>query len=364
MKNTMSKSKKEKEDREKKRPGDKKLIGIDQPFDYEEVTAITGPAYAQNLRRNGIAVLPYEELKKNVAGFKLLEDRCIWMKAGIINFRNCDYDNDCYNCPFDHAMRSAMGEKDTPKRIEKQANWVIQLQERYQVAAKPCIHFKSGRIESPEECTGNYECYQCSVHQMQYSGKQVQTIKKPKYTIVSGFQVADDYYHHLGHSWVHIEHDGRVRVGIDAFISKVFGPADTINIPPVGAFLKQGEIGWILTRNGLKAPMQSPLSGTVCAVNNRIKEQPEIPNNDPYEEGWLFLLDPANLKLNLKGLYYGKECFQWIQKENQNLLEFLEPRYERLAATGGELVDDIYIHLPEMSWHRLVCAFLHTAEKG
>lgn len=357
MKNKVSKSKKKEIDT-------KNLIGIDQPFDYEEVVSITGPDYVQNLSRNGIAVLPYEELKKNVPGFKLLENRCIWMKAGIINFRNCDCDNDCYNCPFDHAMRIAMGEKDTPERMEKQANWVTRLQEKYHVAAKPCIHFKSGRIESPKECTGNYECYACHVHEMLSAETQLQTIRKAKYTNVSGFQIADDYYHHLGHSWAHMEHDGRVRVGIDGFISKVFGPADTITLPPVGAFLKQGEIGWLMTRNGLKAPMQSPLSGTVCAVNNRIKEQPEITNSDPYEAGWLFLLDPADLKLNLKGLYYDKECFQWIQKENENFFKFLEPQYERLAATGGKLVDDIYVHLPATSWHRLVCAFLHTAEKG
>ncbi len=161
----------------KKEVDTKKLIGIDQPFDYEEVVSITGPEYVQNLHRNGIAVLPYEELKENVPGFKLLEDRCIWMKAGIINFRSCDYDNGCYNCPFDHAMRSAMGEKGTPERMEKQVNWVSQLQKRYKVAAKPCIHFKSGRIESPEECTGNYECYACHIHEMLYAKKQTQTIK-------------------------------------------------------------------------------------------------------------------------------------------------------------------------------------------
>jgi glycine cleavage system H lipoate-binding protein len=363
MKSKMSKSKEKKEDRKKKGVDAKRLMSPDLPFDYDEVVSATGPEYASYMNRNGMSFRPYEEVKRSAPGFYLLEDRCIWMKAGIINFRNCDYDNDCYNCPFDQAMRSAMGEKDTPERIEKQANWVIQLQERYQIAAKPCIHFKSGRIESPEECTGNYECYACNIHQMLYAEKQVQTIKKPKYTNVSGFQVADDYYHHLGHSWAHMEHDGRVRVGIDAFISKVFGPTDTINLPPVGAFLKQGEVGWVLTRNGHKAPMQSPLSGTLCAVNNRIKEQPEISNNDPYEEGWLFLLDPANLKLNLKGLYFGKECFEWMEKENQNLLEFLGPKYERLAATGGKPIADIYGHFPEMAWDMLVRTFLHTLEK-
>lgn len=45
----------------------KKLIGIDQPFDYKEVVSITGPEYVQYMGRDGFAFLPYEELKKNVA---------------------------------------------------------------------------------------------------------------------------------------------------------------------------------------------------------------------------------------------------------------------------------------------------------
>jgi len=46
----------------------KKLIGIDQPFDYEEVKAVTGPEFVHHLESDGITFVPYEELKKNVAG--------------------------------------------------------------------------------------------------------------------------------------------------------------------------------------------------------------------------------------------------------------------------------------------------------
>lgn len=42
-----------------------KLIGIDQPFSYEEVVSITGPEYVHNLQHEGVAFLPYEELKEN-----------------------------------------------------------------------------------------------------------------------------------------------------------------------------------------------------------------------------------------------------------------------------------------------------------
>ncbi len=42
----------------------KTMIGIDQPFDYDEVVAITGPEYVKYMDRDGFAFLPYEELKK------------------------------------------------------------------------------------------------------------------------------------------------------------------------------------------------------------------------------------------------------------------------------------------------------------
>jgi DNA-binding response OmpR family regulator/flavodoxin len=45
----------------------KKLIGIDMPFDYEEVSAATGPEYVRALDGEGVAFVPYEELKQNVA---------------------------------------------------------------------------------------------------------------------------------------------------------------------------------------------------------------------------------------------------------------------------------------------------------
>ena len=262
MKNNVYEFKKKKTDGEKIGFHAKKLIGIDLPFDYEDVVSITGPEYVRNLHRDGIAVLPNEELKKNFAD--------ILLKA----------------------------------------------------------------------------------------------IEKPTYAKVSGVQVADNYYHHAGHSWVQPLQDGWVRIGIDDFTSKVFGPADPINLPPVGEFLMQGEVGWVLSRNDHEAPMQSPVSGVVFAVNDRIKDHPEIIHNDPYGEGWLCLLNPVSLKIDMKALYLGKKCFQWVENEIQNLQKFLGPEFERLAATGGDLIDDIFGHFPEIDWDQLVRTFFRTAEKS
>ena len=50
-----------------------KLIGIDQPFSYEEVVSVTGPEYVHNLHQEGVTFLPYEELKKNYAQIQAKE---------------------------------------------------------------------------------------------------------------------------------------------------------------------------------------------------------------------------------------------------------------------------------------------------
>ena len=60
-------AKKKRAAKKKNRTDVKQLIGIDQPFDYEEVAAVTGPEYVQSLQNEGVAFIPYEELKKNVS---------------------------------------------------------------------------------------------------------------------------------------------------------------------------------------------------------------------------------------------------------------------------------------------------------
>jgi DNA-binding response OmpR family regulator len=42
------------------------IIAVDQPFNYKEVVSITGPEYVQYMGRDGTSVIPYEELKKNI----------------------------------------------------------------------------------------------------------------------------------------------------------------------------------------------------------------------------------------------------------------------------------------------------------
>jgi glycine cleavage system H lipoate-binding protein len=182
----------------------------------------------------------------------------------------------------------------------------------------------------------------------------------PGYTLASGFRLADGYYYHPGHSWARFEHGGRVRIGFDDFVVKVFGAAGAVTLPPLGETLRQNKVGWAFERDDHQAAVLSPVTGTVLAVNHRAAKHPEITHEDPYREGWLLIVEPDMPKRNLKGLYFGSDSFKWMEGEGRRLMALLGPRYENLAPTGGALVDDVYGQVPELGWRELTKAFLRT----
>jgi glycine cleavage system H lipoate-binding protein len=188
----------------------------------------------------------------------------------------------------------------------------------------------------------------------------VRETELPRYRLAAGYKLADGYYYHLGHSWARFEHGGRVRIGFDDFLVKLFGSIQSLILPPLGEELEQNEIGWTFGRNNHRAGVLAPVTGTVLAVNHKAQEHPEITHENPYHEGWLFILEPDMPKRNLRGLYFGEESVKWMEMEGQKLLELMGPEYENLAATGGELVADVYGNFPEIEWRLLTQKFLHT----
>lgn len=303
-----------------------------------------------------------EKEKKRPVGFRVEEDKCIWMKAGVVNFRLCDNVFDCYQCPFDAGMQRAMSSGDHSKIELKEPEWVKYLKRQYHGAERPCRYALTGRIDAPKICPLNYECYHCAFDQIMDKLDFVQLTNPPAFALASGYKMASGYYYHLGHCWVRFEYGGRARVGCDDFIVKLFGAFQSLDLPPLGATLKKDQIGLTFGRGDHKAASLSPVTGTVLAVNHKVREHPEIPHVDPYHEGWLYILEPDMPKKNLKGLYYGKESMQWMENESRKLLSLIGAEYERLAATGGRPISDIFGNFPQLGWDLLVETFLRTAK--
>jgi glycine cleavage system H lipoate-binding protein len=298
--------------------------------------------------------------KKHLIGFRVMEDECIWMKAGVVNFRICDNTYDCYTCPFDKGMQRAMSSGEKVGSKKEEYGWTAHLIANHPGSVRPCRYALTGRIDAPKICPTNYECYHCAFDQMMDDLDFAQVSDAPQYSLASGYKMADGYYYHTGHCWVRFEHGGRVRVGFDDFMVKLFGRMQSITLPLPGSELKKDEESITFSRDDHKAASLSPATGTVLAVNQNAREHPEITHEDPFHKGWLYILEPDMPKRNLKGLYYGKDSMRWMEQESRKLLSLVGPGYERLAATGAEPIGDVIGNFPELEWDLLVKTFLRT----
>ena len=297
--------------------------------------------------------------KNIVKGFQVIEEECIWSKAGIVQLRLCDNVYDCRTCPFDRAMQKTV----SAQSKKHGSGWADNVKHIPGLTTIPCRHALTGRVTAAKVCVNNYECNHCAFDQMlddqdmDFREKTAPCLKS------SGYLLADEYYYHKGHTWARFEHGGRVKIGFDDFMVKLFGSPSKITLPPLGTNLKQGQAALSFSRSEQEAEVLSPVTGTVLAVNIRAQEHPEVVHNDPYNEGWLCVVETNMPKRNLKGLYFGKDSLEWTDRESQKLLRLMGPEYQNLAAAGGDPVDDIVTSFPEIGWDRLAETFLGSKKK-
>ncbi len=177
----------------------------------------------------------------------------------------------------------------------------------------------------------------------------------PRMIEVFGFRVpTSEFYLHRGHTWAVVEGPERVRVGLDDFSQKILGPADRWKLPEVGKVYYQDHICLTQFRQEHKAPFLAPVDGVIESVNPKISQKPGLAHDDPYGEGWLFLVKPNNLPRNLESLFYGEANAAWIDQESHRLLHLMESKVGVTLPTGGAIVDDVYGHYPALGWRPLV----------
>jgi CheY-like chemotaxis protein len=115
------------------------------------------------------------------------------------------------------------------------------------------------------------------------------------------------YYYMLGHAWLKVENEKEVLIGIVHDFLKTVGMIVGLELPPEGSLVAQGEVcGKITDADELSHRIWSPASGRVLALNGRLKEDYSLMRKNPYGEGWLFRIEPTELREDLVGLLLAK----------------------------------------------------------
>lgn len=287
--------------------------------------------------------------------FGIANDQCVWSRAGVVRPLKCVNAFDCLSCSIDYKIQADFKARQPPAGTGPDPR-PVRLQ--MLINQRKCRHMLSGRV-TYKMCGHSYDCVKCPYDQMLEDTAVIPSLNEPAYDMASGFDVARDYYYHHGHTWARVEYGGRIRVGIDDFTTRMLGPQDEIKLPKIGDTLDQSRPQATLRRGGHEADTLSPVDGTVLAVNSKITARARLANQSPYAEGWLMVLQPTNMRQNLKNLLFGDESLAWMEDEVSRLTTLLSHETDyQLAATGGEAISDIYGAVPNVDWDRLVREFL------
>ena len=96
------------------------------------------------------------------------------------------------------------------------------------------------------------------------------------------------------HEWIRMEDDGTAVVGITEFAQNELGDIIFIDVNTVGQSLAKGDVFGAVEAVKTVSDLFLPLEGEVLELNPAIEKSPELLNSDPYGEGWIIRLKPAD----------------------------------------------------------------------
>lgn len=213
------------------------------------------------------------------------ERKCVWMTTGLISYRLCEKDYRCEICPFDQAIKNEdRGESDFPET------------------------------------------------------EDVWTDGSLKANTFAGINGA--IFYHPDHCWAKVDHQERVKIGINDLLAQLITNVQALVLPRAGSFTGQGECCAHVIQEDYILPVIAPLSGTIQAVNQRLKKEPELLIHDPSGEGWLMMIKPDNLGNELKKLLFGRKAVAWYKSEEKAIIARVERILKHNPPALGHTMQD------------------------
>lgn len=223
--------------------------------------------------------------------------KCIWMTAGVVDYKLCEQEYDCEHCAFDRAFRGTAPVSTNVERFNNVAD-------------------------------------------------------------EQGYRLDGATFYHPAHLWLRVEEEGRIRVGLDDFGQKLTGRIYSVRLPQPDTAV-EGDSGCWSVMHGLgETILAGGISGKVVEVNRKLELLPSMINSDPYGKGWALLVEPDDLPASLKSLYYGGRVRRWIADEVHRLRRLLDMSCAELGVTlpdGGMPLPNADSRVPDI---RIINMFL------
>lgn len=172
------------------------------------------------------------------------------------------------------------------------------------------------------------------------------------------------------HTWAFMEADGKVKIGVDDFIPHLTGTFSRVRLKNIGERVMKGEPLITLIRYGKQITLNSPISGIVKSHNNLLKEDCSLIKTSPYNNGWIYQIEPSNWLRDMQFLVMSDKYREWLKNEFSRFKDFLSavgsknnPEFVPVVLQdGGELKEDILADFDPEVWEEFQTKFINTSK--
>ncbi|HOE17094.1 MAG TPA: glycine cleavage system protein H [Syntrophorhabdaceae bacterium] len=137
---------------------------------------------------------------------------------------------------------------------------------------------------------------------------------------IDSYNVPDDLYYTRDHAWVRIE-GNQIRIGVTDFMQKMAGEITFIRLPRAGKDLELDKTLFTLQSGKWSGKVVVPVAGKVVDVNKDLADAPKPMNDDPYGNGWVALMEPANMADVASRLLFGEAAIAFLREEIQRNMQ-------------------------------------------
>jgi glycine cleavage system H protein len=116
--------------------------------------------------------------------------------------------------------------------------------------------------------------------------------------IIQGFEFPDDLYYLIEkHVWVRPAEDGTAQLGLTPVAYKLLRDsvvAISVKSSIVGQQVAKGKSLAMVESLKYIGPLSAPFEGVFLQGNERLAAEPDLAIADPYGEGWIAVMQPAD----------------------------------------------------------------------
>jgi glycine cleavage system H lipoate-binding protein/ABC-type phosphate transport system substrate-binding protein len=183
--------------------------------------------------------------------------------------------------------------------------------------------------------------------------------------------IPEGLYFDKTHTWAFMEQNGIVKVGIDDFLQHITGKITRIKMRNKGEKVKKGDQILSIVQNGKQLNLYAPVSGIINEQNKILDVNSSIINTSPYNDGWIYKIEPTNWLRENQLLFMADKQKRFIKHEFSRLKDFLagtlkadsENYAQVILQDGGELRDSTLSNLGPEVWEDFQTKFIDPSRQ-